>query len=614
MKGVPGPRRIIAKQVSILVDDEALVGVQKVSPVDIDMKTESEKHALHQFYQELLDTITFPITLYSRQRTTTLEPYIDNIKDGSKESELRAAYLNLCKSVGDADLVTTDQYVLIRVPLTKHDNPHKELYRRQKEVATTLQGGHLTVTQLKYDGLKQFAERVVNREPVPTREFCATPSDGFDRYRKLLYVDEYPAELEFGWPRHVLRVEGLVDVQQVVRPIKEQSAIRTLRRQSEKLDTEITTFLDSGYRGVNKLERSLDDVEWFLDLLARQECRPVKYGAYITVDAASQDEAEAVFDRVTSRLRALQIKCKEPAYRNDQAYYTDSPFYTDRLNETLLMPSLSAATGFPFGTQQFDQARGVLYGVDTEDEVPILVDRFRWNSHSMAVMGTLGSGKSYLAKLELLRSTLVYPDLQIIVVDPKKEYSTVVEALDGNARLLDENTDYQFESDVVGFEPTERGDVTNVAALVDVLGQIYAHVSKNTDRTLVLIDEAHNLLDDDEGRRVLNQFVLEARDINTAVHMVTQSASHFTDYRQGRDILKHVSGKLFFRHDEMTESMEQYFDLSDREKYTLLRLRGGKNLPFSEALLRVSNTWNTRLRIQSSGFEHQLIEAGTESE
>jgi type IV secretory pathway VirB4 component len=610
MNVVPGPRYINAKTAAIVVDREALLGVLKVSPVNIDMKTESEKNALHGFYQELLDTVTYPISIYSRQRYTNLDSYINSLEAEDSYSNLRASYVNLCESIGQDDVVATDHYVLLRVS-GKHSRPGKVLTRRQKEVAQKLKGGHFTVRQVTGDELAGFAKSVVNRDPVPTRDFCATPSDGFDRYRKLLYVDEYPAKLEFGWPRHVLRVDGLVNINQVIRPVEESAAVKKLRRQSEKLDTEITTFLAHGHRGVNKLERSLDDVEWFLDLLARQECRPVRYGAYITVDAASKQGAEAICDRVKARLRALQIKFKEPAYRNDRAYYTDSPFYSDKLDEKMLMPSVSAAVGFPFGTQQFSDGNGVLYGIDIEDGVPIVLDRFGWNSHSMAVMGTLGYGKSYLAKLELLRSKLVYPDLKIFVADPKNEYRSVVKALGGESRRLKAGTDYRFDRDVLGFEPRRRGEFENFAALVELVEQLYSNVSKDREKTIVLIDECHNVLDEEDGRKVLNQFVLEARDINTAVHMVTQSASHFTRYHKGRDILNHVPGKVLFYHETVTDSMEQYFDLSDQEKYSIERLRGGKNLSFSEALLRVSNKWNTRIKIYSTGLEHQIIESET---
>jgi len=611
MKGVIDSPDLKVKNVLIVVDKAAVVGVLKVSPINLDMKNDGEQHALHGFHQELLDTIKYPISLYSRQRPTDLDDYVNYIEGGEGFTQLRASYSDLCTNIGQDSLVATDHFVVLRVPAGKYSNTGLELRRRLKEVSKLLSGGNLGVSHVTGDELVRFAKDAVNWLPVPTRDFCATDSKGFDGYRKMLYVDEFPAELEFGWTRHLLRVDGLVDVNQVARPVKLDAAVRKLRRQSQKLDAEISVFLGSGRRGVNKLERSLDDVEWFLDLLARQECRPVKYGAYITVHGKTRRQAEETFQKVKSRLRTLQIKCKQPAYRNDRAYFTDSPFYPDRLDETLLMPSLSAATGFPFGTQRFEDSRGVLYGVDTSDEIPILLDRFSWNSHSMAVMGTLGYGKSYLAKLELLRSKLVYPDLRIIVVDPKKEYSSTVEAIGGKSRFIEKGKEYSFDPDVIGFEPRERGEFGTTAALAELVQQIYSHVSKNREKTIVLIDETHDVLDDEVGRRVLNQFVLEARDINTAVHMVSQSASHFTAYRKGREILDHVPGKLFFRHENVSDSMIDYFDLSDQEEWSIRQLRGGKNASFSEALLRVSNVLDTRIRIESTSLEHQIIEQET---
>jgi type IV secretory pathway VirB4 component len=305
----------------------------------------------------------------------------------------------------------------------------------------------------------------------------------------------------------------------------------------------------------------------------------------------------------------LGIGFSQPGFRNDYAYFTDSPLYPDPLDEALLMPSVSSAVGFPFGNQPIQKSEGVMYGIDTGDRIPILLDRFSWDSYSMAVVGTLGSGKSYAAKLELIRSVLSYPGLRIIVVDPKKEYKSTVEALGGESRKIAPGKEYSFDRRILNFEVDERGEFENVAALVDLVGQIYSATSKNREKTLVLIDEARILLTDDAGRHLLNQFVLEARDINVAVHMVTQSGSHFTNYRMGRDILNHVPGRLFFRH----EKHRDYPSLSEQEQTNLLKLRSGGEAEASEAVLHVSNVVNTRIKIESTPAEHQVIEPEEES-
>ncbi|SDQ40692.1 VirB4 family type IV secretion system protein [Natronobacterium texcoconense] len=594
-----------------VIDRDALLSVLKVSPVNLDMATETDQNALHQFFRELLDKVPYPIYLYSRQSPTDLGPYIERITGGEGHEKLRSEYVDHLRSLSQSDLVETRHFIAVRTT-DQYESPGKELYRRIREIRSTLQGFDLEVEQVTGRDLFEFLKQEFNPSPVSTREFCTTSDSGFNTYRKLLYVDEYPRRIGFGWPRHVQRVDGLVDIAQVFEPVSIDTAVDKLRRQSRKLDAEITAFQQHGHRGTNHLERSLSDVEWFLDLLADQECLPVRHGCYITVHGTDRGQVEATSSRVESQLRALGIEYQEPMYRNDHAYYTDSVFYRDRLDEKLLMPTVSAATGFPFSSQPLENDTGVLYGVDVESNSPVVVDRFSWSSHSMAVTGTLGAGKSYLAQLELLRSVLAYPGLRIVVVDPKKEFRPTVEAIGGESRLLRGGKEYSFDREVLNFEPSERGGVKD-PALVELVKQIYSSVSKDREKTIVLVDEAHNLLKDETGRRILNKFVLEARDINTAVHLVSQNASHFTEYSDGREILDHTPGKLFFRHDNIEDSMIDYFGLSDQEIWLLERLKSGEEADHGEALLKVAGKVDARIRISSTPREHRIIETEPET-
>lgn len=609
MKRRVKPPNVSTKPFAEQADGDTAVGVLEVTPLNLDTKKEDDENAIHGFYQELLDTVSYPLHIYSRQKPTDLESYTGQLERETEFPRLRNSYIDFCRSVSNDGIIDTRHYVLVYSSGTAKQDAATVLSHRLEEVKSLLVGGELEVSHLTGKTLHEFLKAEWNSVPLSSPEMCVEKTGNNEEYRKMLYVDEYPFELSLGWTVRLLRVDGLVDVTQVVQPVSIEHAVKKLRRRSKKLGAEIDVAVANGQGRRNKLERLRDDVDWFLDVVADQECRPVKYGVYITAHGETRQQTRETFDRLKSRLRTLRIEFEEPGFRNDQGYKTDSVFYGDSLDETLLVPSSSAASGFPFGTQPFEVRSGVLYGINTGDGSPILLDRFNWDSHSMAVMGTLGSGKSYAAKLELLRSAVAYPDLRIVVVDPKKEYRSVVEALGGDHRLIKPGKEYSFDANILGFEVEERGEFENTSALVDLVSQVYSAVSKNRERTLVLIDEARNILEDDLGRRVLNRFVLEARDINTAVHLVTQSASHFTHWREGQEILDHVPGKMLFRHESVPESVVDSLDLSDQEQWNLLRLRSGEKAGYSEALLKVSGVVDTKIRVESSSFEHDVIES-----
>ena len=91
--------------------------------------------------------------------------------------------------------------------------------------------------------------------------------------------------------------------------------------------------------------------------------------------------------------------------------------------------TLTAMTGsalrclFPFSTASMIEESGVLYGYHGLNGSPITVDRFnRKNGYNQLVVGNIGAGKSYGAKLLLLRRLVRDRDISGVIVDPRGSF------------------------------------------------------------------------------------------------------------------------------------------------------------------------------------------------
>lgn len=614
----------------VVGSNNVVLGVIEVEPANLEMRTEAEQHALISIYQNLFETISYPIEIYSQQEQLSLDEYIHNIAPNDSPDELlKDDYLEYIHSLDENELFQTKHYVFVRVEpgtteslirrLTPYSSPLRrdtgvllnELDSRCRDILDALNTGDLSATRLTKENLWNTTRRLTRHDSQISPSHSSYPGDDTrGSYRKPIHLTEYPSTVDAGWTSQVLKTDGLVDVVQVIEPQNTSKTVRKLQRLSEKLNAEIDSFLTQGYRGTNKLEGLLEDVEWFLDLLADRQDIPVTYGVYLIAHSESQDECRQTHEKVCNRLDTMQIDYQHPIYRTDHVYHTESPFHLDHLQETLLTPAQAAAAGFPFTTRNTDLKNGVIYGIDTQDDSPALFDRFSWSSHSMARMGMVGSGKSYAAKTELLRAYIAYPNLQIIIADPKNEYRSITRTLDGTTHTLDEDKEYSFDDDVLSFQVQERGQEENTDLLVDLVQQIYSEVSQNQRRTLVVVDEARILMNSETGRRVLNRFVLEGRDTNTAITLISQNASHFTYCREGREILDNMPGKIFMRHDRVPDSVVDYFRLSQREEQELYELKTGTDSRYSEALFKITGQLDTRIRVESTPQEHALIDGG----
>lgn len=60
----------------------------------------------------------------------------------------------------------------------------------------------------------------------------------------------------------------------------------------------------------------------------------------------------------------------------------------------------------------------------------MFLDRFSLENHNQVVLARSGAGKSYYAKLSVLRS--LYRGIEVLVVDPENEYERLARAVGGS--------------------------------------------------------------------------------------------------------------------------------------------------------------------------------------
>ena len=94
------------------------------------------------------------------------------------------------------------------------------------------------------------------------------------------------------------------------------------------------------------------------------------------------------------------------------------------------MNSSPIAATFPFVSSDLTSDNGILYGINRHNNSLILFDRFSLENANTVMFGKSGGGKSYAAKLEILRSLMF--GTEVIVIDPENEYQWLAETIGGS--------------------------------------------------------------------------------------------------------------------------------------------------------------------------------------
>ncbi|HAU65132.1 TPA: hypothetical protein DCW32_01065 [Candidatus Woesebacteria bacterium] len=250
-----------------------------------------------------------------------------------------------------------------------------------------------------------------------------------DVYFRTIFVGGYPRFVAPGWLEPVVNIDTSLDISFYIYPVDGKSVLDDLRRKIAEMEAEMTTDIERGKIVDPFTQAKLEDAQALQEQLVKGIERFYEFGFYITIPANSPEELNQITKQVESQLGSLMIVSKHAILDMSEGFTATAPFGIDRLNITRNMDTTSVATTFPLTSTELSSDRGVLFGINSQNESFIIFDRFSLQNANMTIFATSGAGKSYFVKLEAIRSLMV--GIETIVIDPESEYKTIAEAVGG---------------------------------------------------------------------------------------------------------------------------------------------------------------------------------------
>ena len=239
----------------------------------------------------------------------------------------------------------------------------------------------------------------------------------------------YPREVGRGWLEPLCAHPGRLDVAVHIEPVPAAIAAERLRRQLARLESGRRADASRGRLGDPEVDVAADDARDLAAGLARGEQKLFRVGLYLTVHAASEKALEDECARVRSLCASLLLDAQPTTWRSLQGWTATLPLGVDAVAQRRSFDTDALAASFPFATAELSSTAGVLYGTTANGSGIVCWDRFACDNHNSVILARSGAGKSYLAKLEALRS--LYAGIEIAVVDPEDEYRRLAETVGG---------------------------------------------------------------------------------------------------------------------------------------------------------------------------------------
>jgi type IV secretory pathway VirB4 component len=244
-------------------------------------------------------------------------------------------------------------------------------------------------------------------------------------------ITGYPREVGPGWLEPLASYPGNADVSLHIDPIPPAVAAQRLRRQLARLESTRRIDQDRDRLADPGVDVAAEDAADLAGRIARAEGRLYSVGVYVTVRGHDPDQVDAEASQLQALCASLLLDARPATFRTLQGWTTTLPLGVDQLRLRRTMDTRALAAGFPFASADLPTptSGGVLLGRNTHTRGLVLWDRWAQPNYNTVILAKSGAGKSYLAKLELLR--WLYHGVHALVIDPEHEYRRLAEAVGG---------------------------------------------------------------------------------------------------------------------------------------------------------------------------------------
>lgn len=260
-----------------------------------------------------------------------------------------------------------------------------------------------------------------------------------DQFVRTIFMTEYPRYIAVGWFSPVINFSATVDIALYMYPVKAEVILKQLKNKVGTLEAEIVGEHEKGAPRDPIKETALRDVERLRDDLTQGIEKFFQFGCYITIYAATKEELDRVSDDIVALLGTKLVYARKVLYQAEQGFTSTIPLGLDELQIVSNMNTSPIASAFPFVSSELTSDNGILYGINRHNNSLILFDRFSLQNANTVVFATSGAGKSYAVKLEVLRSLMMGVD--VLIIDPEKEYQHLCEAVGGTYINISLNSD-----------------------------------------------------------------------------------------------------------------------------------------------------------------------------
>ena len=259
-----------------------------------------------------------------------------------------------------------------------------------------------------------------------------------NRYGRVIFLKEYASYIKDSMVAELTDINKNMMMSIDVIPVPMDEAVREAENRRLGIETNITNWQRRQNANNNfsaiipyDMEQQREQSKEFLDDLITRDQRMFLSVLTMVHTANSKEELDNDTEALLTIARKHLCQFGILKFQQMDGLNTAMPFGGRKIDALRTLTTESLAVFMPFRVQEIRHENGIYYGQNVISKNMIIADRKQLLNGNSFILGVSGSGKSFIAKEEIVSIMLKDPNADVIIVDPEREASSLVKSLGG---------------------------------------------------------------------------------------------------------------------------------------------------------------------------------------
>ena len=487
-----------------LSDDKYSIQL-KIEDINYTVASDADKDSLFQMYMQLINSLdyeaTYKITINNRRlNRADFEDRVLFKMDDDGLDDLRKEYndMLLDKALG-ANSIVQDKYITISVHRRSPEEARLFFNRVKADISAKLSGMGSKVTELdanerlriihdfmrsgeeayyKFD-LKDHMRRGHDFRDYVCPDSFEKESDHFkagERYGRALFLRDMGSYMADTVLTAITETNRSMMLSIDIVPIPLEEAVKEVEQRLLGAETNAANWqrkqnMNNNFSAVLPYdeEMAIRELKYSLEDLNVNDQKLFLTVMTIVHTADTKKQLDSDTKAIQALARGKNCGLSVLKFQQFDGMVTAIPYGHRRIDVFRTLNTQSVAILMPFRVQEVRHDHGIYYGQNVVSNNMIIINRHELMNGNSVIGGVPGSGKSFIAKDEILNIIMSNPNADVFIIDPEREYGPLVKELGGEVIEISATSDNHINAMEISRNYGERDPLIEKSQFIQSL-------------------------------------------------------------------------------------------------------------------------------------------------